>query len=70
LGVELEISKLELLVRCDDVCVPQPHFVEVCKHRNAEKLHPYLEKKERSDINSPPLSLRKILIGDSNCVRT
>jgi hypothetical protein len=35
LGVELEILKLELLVRCDDACIS--YFVEACKCRNVEK---------------------------------
>jgi len=44
-GVEHEISKRELLVRYDDACVPQPHFVKACKHKNVEKELLFLEGK-------------------------
>jgi hypothetical protein len=44
-GVEHEILKRELLVRYDDACVPQPHFVKVCKHKNVGKELIFLEGK-------------------------
>jgi len=44
-GDALEILKREPLVKCDDVYVPQPHFVKACKLKNVEIRPHDLEKK-------------------------
>jgi hypothetical protein len=34
---EREILELGLPIRYDDICIPQPHFVGACKHKNVER---------------------------------